>query len=207
MFPRIQQVRQMDEESKFSLANNKYILLQLFILILFSNFHFDFFISIWGKEKVCHVNMFIKFYHPDQTDDKTPTIITVHQQDSSKTNGRRRHPVANSVICEKDNEYSSIYIIEPVRSSTASYKNVKINQSLPVKDKKLLKLLKKFSPIFSDIPGKSKTVKLHLKLTSNTHIKIWPYPVPIELRDKVETEIKQQESQKERKHHWFLVQI
>lgn len=135
-FQEINKSDKCKKTAKFSLAINKYILLRLFNLILVSTFHFDFFISIRGKEKVCHVNMFIKFYHPDQTDDKTPTIITVHQQDSSKTNGRRRHPVANSVICEKDNEYSSIYIIEPVRSSTASYKNVKINQSLPVKDKK-----------------------------------------------------------------------
>lgn len=71
----------------------------------------DYVIFIKGEEIVFHITMLKKFYHHDRPDKKTPTIVMIHQQDSPKDNDRRIHLVANSVICKKDIENISSYII------------------------------------------------------------------------------------------------
>lgn len=65
--------------------------------------------------------MLTKFFYPEQTEGKTPSILTVHQQEISKDTDSLRHPVANSVICEKDYEDSTLDLTEHVTSSSASW--------------------------------------------------------------------------------------
>lgn len=57
-------------------------------------------------------------------------------------------------------------------------------------------MLKKFFQIFSDFLRKDKTGQHYLKLTSNTPINTELYPIPIEFKANVETEINEQGSQK-----------
>lgn len=107
--------------------------------------------------------------------------MKILQLDTPRDNNRGTNPSANSVICEKETEDISNDITESVITSTASYKDIKINPSIPVKDKdELVKVLQNSAPIFLDIPGRSKTVKHHIKLTSDVPFKIRLYPIHIQ---------------------------
>lgn len=129
----------------------------------------DYLISIRGKENVFHINMLTKFYKQDQTSDETPINMIINQPDISVNDKKLGHPAVNSVKYEKDEEETTMDIIKIVMVANMTYKDVSINPALPAKDTEdLLKLVKKFAPIFSNILGKSKTVRHHIRLTLGT---------------------------------------
>ncbi|BFZ12592.1 hypothetical protein BsWGS_15631 [Bradybaena similaris] len=102
--------------------------------------------------------------------------------------------IACSIILEKEEEEASTEIFEPVTVASMSFKDVVINPALPKKDREDLRgVVKEFAQIFSDIPGKSKTVKHHIRLTSNIPVKIRPYAIPHHYVSKVIAEIEELE--------------
>lgn len=101
------------------------------------------------------------------------------------------------MVSDNDDQEDILDIVEPIAKSEATYKDVEIFPSLSHEQKmKVEKLLKDFSQIFSDVPGKSKTVMHHIKLVNDCPFKIKPYVIPEHYKEKVESEITELEKLK-----------
>jgi hypothetical protein len=73
---------------------------------------------------------------------------------------------------------------------TETYKDVDINPSLEERQKgELLKLLKEYGDIFSDVPGKTDIVKHEIHVTSSEPVRLKAYPTPYHLQSEIDKEI------------------
>lgn len=139
----------------------------------------DYQIDIKGKKKIFHINMFKEYHQNDEKPEQEPQYQTL---------------VANSVVNEDAENAENIQVIEPVTKSSSTYKDCFVDKSISSNEKEqLAQLMEKYAEIFSDIPGKSKFIQHHIKLTTDNPIKIKPYPVPIHYQDKVNKEIEELE--------------
>lgn len=60
-----------------------------------------------------------------------------------------------------------------------TYKDVKVNPELSVKQKKQIDdLLRQYGDIFSDVPGRTEFAEHEIKLNSDKPVRSKPYPTP-----------------------------
>lgn len=101
--------------AKSSLLNDKNIIFRVLLLILFPASCYAFLNAISVKDKTCHVNLVIMFYHPDQMIDSVSPILTVHHWYIYKTSDKRRYCVPITCIVRKDNEESLAVIFKSTK--------------------------------------------------------------------------------------------
>ena len=126
----------------------------------------DYVIKVKGKSKLFHVNMLKKFY-------------------------RRENEMEGSGMvqfCMVDEEEES----DVCDISFYSYNKseVNINPDLDVRMKgEMNDLVKKFSDVFCDVPGKTKTLEHMINLTTDIPVRKKPYQIPHHLIDEFDKEV------------------
>lgn len=99
-------------------------------------------------------------------------MVTMHHQSIIRQNSRVPIVVptadVNTVVNNCHSEDLTVAIVDPVIVSKSLYRNVKIYPLIMTEQKRHIKdLLEKDATFFSDILGKSKTVKHHIRLMSD----------------------------------------
>ncbi|BFZ09104.1 hypothetical protein BsWGS_12143 [Bradybaena similaris] len=160
----------------------------------------DYRIEVDGKPKLFHVNMIVKYYEQKVVKTElTNSVIVLHSEDQRLTQEHKteRHDQiqdANTLVSDCNDQEGILDIIEPVTKSKTSYKDVKIGPTVTSDQKKqIVTILKKYSMILSDVPGQSKSVMHHIKVTTDVPIKVKPYIIPEHYKEKVESEIRELE--------------
>ena len=78
-----------------------------------------------------------------------------------------------------------------VTEQTENWKNISLANFTHEQKKELSELLKQYSEIFTDIPGKTNIIEHEIKLTNDKPVKMQPYPVPIHYREFLRKELNQ----------------
>ena len=151
----------------------------------------DYYIKMGGGNKTFHVNMLKKYIERSEQND-SPS-----DSDESAASCGLIECVAVAVIQDDDdvdeNEASqtNIHRIElPATKSKESFKDVQIGE-LPQKEQhqQVMRILKNYQDIFTDIPGMTNIGEHEINLTSEQPLRMKPYPLPYALRDTVKSEI------------------
>ncbi|BFZ24546.1 hypothetical protein BsWGS_27585 [Bradybaena similaris] len=145
----------------------------------------DYIVDVKGKKKIFHVNMLRKYY-------ERPAFLEELITDS----GMAPLPSGNSAVISIPDETSNSdlpnTIIVPSLKRTESIDNIKISPSLSsTQNTQVKNILKDFSDVFSDIPGRTSTITHKIVLNSDVPVRSRPYPIPLHFRDQVEKEIKE----------------
>ncbi|BFY99110.1 hypothetical protein BsWGS_02150 [Bradybaena similaris] len=159
----------------------------------------DYKVQVKGKAKVFHINMIAK-YHVQNVikTDRADNMLVIHDNgvDQQQKENTRQKTICegNTVVSDSDIQDDLLDIIEPVTVSKTTYKDVNIGTALTTDQRRQVNnLLKKYAEIFSEIPGKSKFIMHHIKVTTDTPIRVKPYVIPEHYKEKVEAEIKELE--------------
>ncbi|XP_055874549.1 uncharacterized protein LOC129924313 [Biomphalaria glabrata] len=135
----------------------------------------DYEIEINNKKKVYHINMLHKYNEEMQengTVQDTITCLTILQESDS-------------------NDTQDLILPNPIPTQTESWKDIKLNNLSCQRKQEVSEILKNYSAIFTDVPGKTSVIEHEINLTSDKPTKQRPYPVPIHYRDFLQKEINQ----------------
>src|ERR1043165_1594311 len=139
-----------------------------------------------GQIKTYHINMLKRYYERGDEIDKKLSV------NHEEIHGVETVAFVSAVVHDgelgTDGERE---ILELYNSKqTEDYRDVNINPNLNGKQKdELLKLIKEYSDIFSDVPGKTDLVKHEIHLTSSEPVRSKAYPTPYHLQKEIDKEI------------------
>ena len=141
-------------------------------------------VLIKGVEKILHVNM-LKKYFRRPTLVKNVSVNSVNVEDSLNIPKISTNRVKFQVLDRTDvNVGLDIITLDDGKSE------VKINPKLEDdKMSNLTGMIKKFSSVFSDVPGTTNVLEHKIKLDSTKPIQAKQYPVPLHLRPEMEKEV------------------
>lgn len=81
---------------------------------------------------------------------------------------------------------------DQAKKKKKTFKDVKISSDLTEEELNSVNaLVGEFSDVFSDIPERTKAIEHKIILTSETQIRVKPYPIPLHFRQQVDDEIKE----------------
>ncbi|BFZ05447.1 hypothetical protein BsWGS_08486 [Bradybaena similaris] len=146
----------------------------------------DYEVKIKDKLKVYHINMLKPFTLEDTKPNETDI--------QTESNDRYDNQVAASLITEKDNDDLQTEIVIPETKSDSSWKDCNVSKSMPTQYKQqLVKLLKEYSSIFSNKPGRTNLIEHEIKVSTESPVRVKPYPIPVHYKAQVEKEIEELE--------------
>jgi hypothetical protein len=134
----------------------------------------DYKINIDGRCKTFHANM-LKLY--------------LHRETSNKD----AVTVANAVVVTQEIDEECLesrdLLFCPLKGSE-TWKDVNLCQDLGDEKNDLKQLLREFSSVFTDLPGKTDLLECRIDVTDNTPVRQKPYPVPFSVRKSMNDEVK-----------------
>ena len=164
-----------------------------------------------GKERLYHVNMLKPFIDRTSSDEISTIVNEDNVRNDSECNTHNVDSDSETVDCDTiatvkgliedseeetdeeitcKNDKSDMLLYNS--DQTETWKDVKINPDLNDDDKrKVVKLLKEFQDIFSDVPTTTHLIKHKIKLKTDEPICCKPYKVPIHMVERVNKEIDQ----------------
>ncbi len=94
---------------------------------------------------------------------------------------------------DADGEYLCTKVLTvglPSLQQKETHKDVDINHNLdPKQQEEVRQLLEQYSEVLSDVPGSTTLAEHEVKLTSDTPVRLRPYPVPHALKESIRQEI------------------
>ena len=135
----------------------------------------DYRIRVENVERVFHANL-LKLYVERKSVSCFETATCVEQFDCDVD------PDADETI----DKFELVSV-----KATQTYEDVNVSETLSnTQQKEARQLLKKFSDVLSDVPGRTDIIKHDIKLTSAEPIRTKNYPIPLKLQDAVDCEVK-----------------
>ena len=135
----------------------------------------DYVVKVGNKKRLYHVNILKKFYERKcnfvyhEIEDISPKVVQVSFVDSGNSDEPGQLELPNN--------------------PPGSCLNINPNLDKAQKDQ-LAGIVDEFSDVFSDTPGKTSTIKHKVKLTSDIPIRKKPFPIPTNLKEVFESEVK-----------------
>jgi hypothetical protein len=147
---------------------------------------FDYKIQMKGKIRTFHANM-LKKYEERDDEFKLDRLRGKTAPDKIETCAGLA-VIDEEILLREGNDDVELPVCET--QQTEDYSNVNIDKDLDEnKRKELEQLIFEFQDIFTDIPGKTNLIEVELKLQRDEEIKLKPFPIPLNLRDKLNEEI------------------
>jgi hypothetical protein len=147
---------------------------------------FDYKIQMKGKISTFHANM-LKKYEEKDDEFKLDRLRGKTAPDKIETCAGLA-VIDEKILLREGNDDVELPVCET--QQTEDYSNVNIDKDLDEnKRKELEQLIFEFQDIFTDIPGKTNLIEVELKLQRDEEIKLKPFPIPLNLRDKLNEEI------------------
>lgn len=129
---------------------------------------YDYLIDLGARRSLFHNNL-LKKYEERESETAVP-------QHAALT-------VQTDTTDDQDIPFAALHQLE-------TYRNVEVATTLNDQQKNQInKLLEEFSDVFSDVPGKTNVVECKKRLTTETPVKVRPYPIPFAIQEAVEQEV------------------
>ena len=137
-------------------------------------------IKVKGKKKVFHINMLKKYESRETLEQTSNTCVFT---------------LANSATIvdaeDDDGEEPEPSIPIPSWKPKETFKDVKVCEDLTeVQKKQVFEVLKEYSDVLTDRPGKTTLLEHEIKLTTQEPVRVKPYPIPFQGEQVIIDEVK-----------------
>ena len=169
-------------------------------------------VDINGVQKVFHINMLKKYlsepqnivsncrlvgdrksFHRCSSLKESPSLPSIAEKEEllAMVAAIHNNPMTACAVL-KDDEPGKLLVLE----DGMDYSQVEVAATLePWQQARLKGICERFSTIFTDKPPPAQVQPYEIKLTERTPVRSKPYPIPFHLKDKVEAEIADMETQ------------
>ena len=139
----------------------------------------DYRVKMGSKTKTYQVNM-LKMYISREPEGN---MVPVDDIDSATV------AVASVIHQDVDPELGEVPDLEGYRQREG-VRDVKLGDELPEDQRRVLKdLVRRYSDVFTDMPGETDVIQHQCKFTDDTPIRCKPYPLPYAMREELRNEV------------------
>jgi len=150
----------------------------------------DYRIQLEAGTKVFHINMLKQYYGRDSDDRRTPDGQRKANPPSISKSDLAIDEVAVGVLEEDDSDLLGLYVPDKQISEGGRLEEIHVSPDLtPAQKDELWSLIRTYSDIFSNAPGKTDVIEHRIVLTDSNPVRAKAYPVPYSLREEVKVEL------------------